>query len=141
MTLNRIFVLTTIVAVLAGLGLAFAFLGTPSHQRLVSLDEERVRGLQAIAVSLHDHYRDGGLPKVLPASAPRIDTSRIRDFEYRRVDGTHYMLCATFSTNDGDDEDFLAQSEVVWPPHVWRHDAGHHCYKFDVTESEPMPLR
>lgn len=136
MNSNRVFVLGAIVVVIGGLALAFAFLGTPSHQRLVSLDQKRLEGLQEIASSLHDRYQSGGLPRVLPRSAFANDADTVRDYEYRRVDATHYMLCATFSTNDGN-----RQEEVVWPRHVWRHGSGHQCYKLDVTDSVPMPLR
>jgi hypothetical protein len=141
MNVNRVFVLGAIVVVVGGLALAFAFLGTPSHQRLVSLDEKRLEGLQEIASSLHDRYQSRGLPTVLPRTIFANDAATVRDYEYRRIDATHYVLCATFSTNDGNDEAYRGQEEVVWPRHVWRHGRGHQCYNLDVTESMPMPLR
>lgn len=141
MSSNRIFVLGATVVVAGGLALAFAFLGPPSRQRLVSLDEKRLDGLQEIASSLHAHYESRGLPKAIDESDFARGSGTIRNYEYRRIDATHYVLCTTFSTNGRDDESSRGQEDVAWSPHAWRHGIGHQCYKLDVSDSTPIPLR
>jgi hypothetical protein len=135
MIFNRIFVLGAIVLVVGGLALAFAFLGTPSHQRLVSLDEKRVQDLQEIASLLHGRYQSGGLPSVLPGTFFANDAAAMREYEYHRIDATHYMLCATFSTNSDNDEENRGQESVLRHQHIWRHGAGRKCNKFNVALS------
>jgi hypothetical protein len=134
--LNRLFVLAAVALVIAGLALAFGFLGTPAHQRLVSIDEQRLDDLESIASSLHEDYQAGGLPSRLPANVTSADPVTKRRYEFRRTDATHYQLCAVFSTK------LTAEPQatnVQWRPRGWPHDAGMTCYKFDVTEP-PTPI-
>lgn len=136
MNLNRLFVFGAVVLVIAGLALAFGFLGTPAHQRLVAMDEQRLDDLESIASSLHEHYQTGGLPPQLPANVTSVDPVTKQRYEYRRADATHYQLCAVFSTS------LAAESnapDVAWRPRGWPHGTGRACYKFDVTAA-PSPL-
>lgn len=122
--------------VIAGLGLAFGLLGTPAHQRLVSIDERRLDDLESIASSLHERFQAGGLPPQLPENVTAVDPVTKRNYGFRRTDDTHYQLCAVFSTKLAADPE---PNSVEWRPRGWPHDAGLTCYKFDVTEP-PTPI-
>lgn len=106
------------------------------------MDERRVRDLGEIASSLHDRYKTSGLPERPPETSVASDPTTKRSYEFRRVDATHYVLCAVFATNEAKDRSQESSDViVVWPRNVWRHGAGHICYEFDVTETPPMPRR
>lgn len=141
MNVNRIFALGTIVVVIAGLALAFEFLGTPARQRLLVLDDLRVRDLREIASVLHDRYGAGGVPTQLPSDLIGHDPETKRSYEFRRVDATHYVLCATFATpGPGEVAGYeYHELQYVWPRREWRHRAGRQCYELDVSSSPPMP--
>jgi hypothetical protein len=134
--LNRLFVFGALAMVIAGLALAFGFLGTPAHQRLVSFDERRLDDLESIASTLHERYQAGGLPVRLPENVRSVDPVTKRSYEFHRTDATHYQLCAVFSTKLTTDTD---SRNGAWRPRVWPHDAGLTCYRFDVTEP-PTPI-
>lgn len=130
MNFNRLFVFCAVALVIAGLALAFGFLGTPAHQRLVAMDEQRLDDLESIASSLHQDYENGGLPSRLPASVTTADPVTKQRYEFRRTDATHYELCAVFSTKLPAEPE---PTSAAWRPRGWPHDAGRTCYKFDVT--------
>jgi hypothetical protein len=136
---NRLFSAGAIAVVVGGLILAFIFLGTPAHQRDISMDEQRIEELMKIANSLHDRYRSGGLPGQVPQFVLGRDPVTKRSYEYRRIDSTHYVLCAVFQTDQTTKSD--SDGTVVWPPVTWHHRAGRTCYKIDVTEQPATPRR
>lgn len=136
MNLNRLFVFGAVVVVFGGLALAFGFLGTPAHQRLVSFDEQRLDDLESIASALHERYQAGGLPAQLPGDITTADPVTKRRYEFHRIDATHYQLCAVFSTTLTPDTE---APDVAWRPRGWPHAADRTCYNFDVT-APPSPL-
>lgn len=140
MTFNRLFGLVTIAVVAAGVVSAFLFLGTPAHQRLISLDETRVRDLQAIASSLNLRYQSSSLPERLPNDLVLLDNEK-RAYEYRRADATHYRLCTVFAASYSPKNDgaYLISGEQY--ARNWAHGAGRRCYQFNVTQSPPVPQR
>jgi hypothetical protein len=139
-TFNRLFGLVTIALVAAGVALAFLFLGTPSHQRSISLDETRVRDLQAIASSLDVRYQRSSLPERLPDDLVLLDNGR-RDYEYRRVDATHYRLCTVFAASYSPRNDGVYLISEGQYARNWQHGVGRTCYQFNATQSPPVPQR
>jgi len=137
--LNRLFLAGATVVVAGGLALAFSFLGTPAHQRLELIDAHRVRDLETIASSLQTRYRSGGLPERLPQDLVLNDPGAKEGYGYRRIDATHYDLCATFDTNEPVENGETVN--ILSSQNAWRHEASRTCYKFDVTESPPTPQR
>ena len=140
MTFNRLFGIATIAIVAAGIVLAFLFLGTPAHQRSISLDEKRVRDLQTVASSLNERYQRRPLPARFPDDLVLFDNGK-PEFEYRRVDATQYRLCTVFaaSYSPRSDGTYLISGEQS--ARTWQHAAGLTCYQFDVTQSPPVPQR
>jgi hypothetical protein len=143
--LNRLFVIGAIGVVALGLAVAFVFLGTPSHQRLVSLDNHRIRELTEIAQRLHNRYPSGKLPRRAPSDLSLHDPATAQSYSFHRVDSTHYVLCAVFDTDDttniGEQAAEEAMQAIMIPPSDWRHPAGRVCYEFEVTQGTPTPRR
>jgi hypothetical protein len=133
---NRLFTFGAVAMVFAGLALAFGFLGTPAHQRLVSFDEQRLDDLESIASTLHERYQTGGLPARLPENITTVDPVTKQRYEFRRISATEYQLCAVFSTKLNAEPQ---ATNVTWRPRGWPHEAGRSCYSFDVT-APPSPL-
>lgn len=139
MSFNRLFVAATFAIVIAGVAAAFTFLGTPSYERLVALDEVRVTDLQRIASLLHDKYQTGNLPDRLSEGMMLKDPVTKRAYQYRRVDGKHYVLCAVFAAAESPDRGQQYPPGAQWLPRDWPHSAGRACYELDVTASPPEP--
>ena len=141
MSFNRLFVAATFAIVFGGVAAAFTFLGTPSYERLVALDEARIVDLQRIAALLHDKYPNGNLPERLSEGMTLKDPVTKQAYQYRRVDRTHYVLCAVFAAAATSDRDRQYGPGAQWQPHDWPHAAGRACYELDVTASPPEPPR
>lgn len=122
-------------------GAAAAAAKTPAHQRRVTLDGLRVEDLQRIASVLHVRYPQGKLPDRLPPDAAASDPIAKQTYEYRRVDSTHYVLCAVFATNETPDRGQVYPPAAQWVDRDWRHGFGRACYELDVTASPPAPPR
>jgi len=134
--LERLFGVAACVLVALGLVLAFLIIGPPSHARLVSFDQQRVRDLENIASRMHERFGDatGGLPKQLPSDLEAKDPATRIPYEYQKLDGKNYELCTRFSlaAESEDSESWYGRS---WPPHR----AGRTCYEFNVTASDVAP--
>ena len=142
MNFNRLLGFAAVVAVAGGLVLAFVFLGSPAHQRRITLDGRRTSDLISIAGTIHNRYATGGLPERLPPTFAASDPVTNRSYEYKRVDARHYVLCAVFDTDQSKENDAEgAEERVASPPGVWRHGSGRTCYEIDVTEDGPVPRR
>jgi type II secretory pathway pseudopilin PulG len=130
MKLQHVVAAAVCLLVIVGLVAGFTVVGPPSHARDVALDRKRADDLQDLAGRLRTRYRDTGeLPASLPADWVRgRDPATNRPYAYRRIDRSHFVLCATFSApseNDG-----IGTS-------LWSHGAGQKCYTLDQS-SEPL---
>lgn len=141
MSFNRLFVAATFAIVFAGVAAAFTFLGTPSYERLVALDDARVTDLERIAALLHDTYPNGNLPYRLSEGMTLKDPVTKRAYQYRRVDRKRYVLCAVFAAAESSDRGQQYPPGAQWLPRDWPHGAGRACYELDVTASPPEPPR
>jgi hypothetical protein len=124
---HRAFALGALGVLAMTLGLGFWQTGSPETQRLLNEDRQRLLALHGIATMLASS-RSAGLPESL--NPPRIDPFLNRPYEYYRVDGENYEICATFH--------LAAQP----PPNIdyrWRHPSGRHCFQFSVRESPAYP--
>ena len=136
---DRAFAMISLVSVVAAVIAGFWLLGSPSQQRLIALDGDRIRDLQAIAREIQDFPGEDSVPpESLPA--PRNGFNDFRDpvtdepYEYRRLSETHYELCATFATDSqAQRRPPLAQNDR------WQHPAGRHCFEIPVQTAQPIP--
>jgi hypothetical protein len=137
MSRDRIAAAAAAVLVAAGIAAAFTLLGSPSHQRTLRLDHQRIIDLVMIANDVHARF-DAAPEKLPPPELlPRGDGSTAaRDpatgapYAYRRTGRTSYRLCAVFAAaSDPRDADGL-----------WSHPAGRHCFELDITRDQNEPL-
>ncbi len=120
-------------AVLAGVTL----LGSPSDQRSLRLDEERVRDLMAIS-GVAERYLRGhdALPDSLAelTRGEQWSVTRSRDpetqepYTYRVTGPSSYELCAGFANPLA-----AAAAEEMRLSAFWQHPAGRHCFAFDAA--------
>ncbi len=133
---NNAFALAAALAVVAVVAIGFTMLGSPTAQRNVSADRQRVEDLQAIARELHlQRGRTGGagLPEQLDQVAfgqPGVRL-RLKDpatqaaYEYHKRGQTSYDLCAVFAT--------ASDARPDGRPRFWDHPQGRYCYALDAT--------
>jgi hypothetical protein len=113
----RHFAVVSAVAVGLALVAGFAGLGSPAAQRMQEADRRRIQHLRDTAALLQGRR---SLPEELPAT--QVDPVTGQRYEYHRLDGTRYELCATFDA---------AAAE----PAAWAHGAGRHCFPLDAAAS------
>jgi hypothetical protein len=115
---NRVFTAASLVLVVFALVCGFVNLGSPGRQRSLSFDERRVSDLTRIEARIASIYRiERGLPAALPANIEQRDPQTGLPYEYERIDGRRYRLCA----------DFAAPGSPPFRP-TFIHPAGHTCF-------------
>jgi hypothetical protein len=130
---NRILGIAATCGVVLAIILGFTGIGSPSHQRDVSADQQRVQNLGLIASLITSQTERGTKP--LPKSLREItaSSSSIRDpisndlYGYIPVDDQRYRLCAVFATDDRLEQQY----------DTWRHPAGRYCYELSSTSALP----
>jgi hypothetical protein len=115
---------TAIASVVAVLAAAFSLTGSPSHQRQLALDRRRVALLQQTAYAIAQRYDEASLPDALPDAIVQNDPESGRPFEYRRMSGTRYQLCATFALAGEDDPAYAYGEDAS----RWNHGPGKRCF-------------
>lgn len=137
---DRLFIIVAAASVALGLVLAFAIIGTPQHARLVALDERRVRDLDSIASDIHDRFaeKSAHVPARLPNDLVRNDPVTHVPYAFKRIDATHYTLCATFAaaSEREDRNDDLDRYRIS---KKWSHGSGRACYEFNLVSASPEP--
>lgn len=134
MTANRVVAIAitvvVIIAALAGLYLS----GSPAEQRLLRMDERRIRDLNQLANAVQRYWQEQGR---MPADLEQlVDGRRLNKLPvdpdsgeaYEYVAGDkNFSLCAQFdrATPDSGTIEF------------WQHPAGEHCFAFDTTVIMP----
>jgi hypothetical protein len=130
---NRTFGSLAVAGVLLAVILGFAGIGSPAYGRLVNYDNQRTSDIFSLAtnVSAVDESR-----KRMPVSLQDVDPARVHStdpqtgklYVYVPGKGTHYQLCATFST------------DTRYDVHdAWRHPSGKWCYKLDASRLGEAP--
>lgn len=135
------------VVVLAAVGGGVWVMGSPTTQRLLRLDERRVKDLRAISEAVDRYWTDNErLPENLAAlSGSTTYSLTIRDpetggeYRYLAGEGKSYRLCA----------DFALASEAVGSaaeapgtlPGTWSHGTGPHCFDLETCACDRPRLR
>lgn len=122
MNVRRIIPFAIGVIVVVALVGGFATLGTPEHQRRLSIDRTTVADLVAISGS---YPLSGGREHVPKAFIPMGVAGRKIDsnaYTYRRIDATHYELCASFLEPSSADD---TQSKYA-------HGSGRTCFNYGL---------
>lgn len=134
MTLHRVVAIaTTVVVIIVGLvGLYLS--GPPAEQRLLRLDERRVRDLNQIANAAQRYWQEQG---ELPATLQQlVDGRRLNKLPVDPGSGQAYQYTA------GDKQfsvcaEFSRPTEAMTTIEFWQHPAGAHCFEFDTTVIMP----
>jgi hypothetical protein len=115
------------------LGLGFRFLGGPGTQRLVRADDARVHLLEQLAQNIGQTWLNS---KTLPSNLDRFPVIAKQDpitktpFVFHAKSGSEYELCATFAT-DNHEED------ATNTPSQWVHPKGDYCFQLDAAKPVP----
>lgn len=133
-TWHRMFAGCAGLAMLLTLGLGFWSNGSPSSVRLLKEDNQRVRNLHDLTVQLQNKRRNGlqGPPASLADVALReADPFTGQAYEYRRLDGERYQVCAEFGAPSPKGASAAA--------HFWAHPAGRKCFDISFASDVPYP--
>ncbi|NJM99389.1 MAG: hypothetical protein HC800_21640 [Phormidesmis sp. RL_2_1] len=140
---DQTFVVISAVSVMTAIVVGFWLLGSPSQQRLLSLDRQRVDDLSSIAYELQAQFSGSGadpatpLPEQLPGSLTNrgiaLDPVNAEPYAYRRLSDTTYELCATFATESIN----LDEAAPAFNNDYWPHPEGRHCFEVDNKTAKP----
>jgi hypothetical protein len=134
MTMHRVVAMaaTIVVTITAIAGLYLS--GSPAEQRLLRMDERRIRDLNQLANAVQRYWQEqGALPATLQELldgrrllAMPLDPDRNLVYEYL-PDATVFRLCAEFDR----------PSRTTRTQEFWTHPAGRHCFEFDTAVIMP----
>lgn len=124
----------TALAVAAGVWI----IDSPAQQRLQRLDDSRLQDLRMLDSAARSYHQSHDqLPADLAALAAQpgaalnlSDPQGGPDYRYRRLDETHFELCARFATasNVG-----LRRGMAF---NEWNHPAGDHCFRRSLKDED-----
>jgi hypothetical protein len=122
------------IAIVVVMVLGFRVLGGPGTQRLVRSDERTVRSLAELAQKIQQKWRasNSQLAPTLDSfpEKEKRDPLTHKPFVYHPKSNTAFELCATFATDN-------RQQEPGEPEDAWRHPKGDFCFPLDATQSVP----
>jgi hypothetical protein len=122
------------IAIVVVIVLGFRVLGGPGTQRLVRSDERTVRSLAELAQKIQQKWRtDCQLPATLDSFSEKEKQNPLthKPFVYHPKSNTAYELCATFATDNRQQEPGEAED-------AWRHAKGDFCFPLEATQSVPQ---
>ncbi len=136
-----ILVISGIVLVLAGIVAGFVIVGSPSTQRSLRFDQQRISDLNNIQYQIINYWqRVGALPPSLEALNDPISNFQIpadpetgKPYEYISLnkDPHAFGLCATFDLPSVKSD--VPLSYPIPTPEIgynsWTHDSGHVCFE------------
>jgi len=129
-TAARSIPIIAVLLVVAVVAAAFVTLGPPSRARARALDLRRIDDLRSTAEQLYNQYRADHRPLGERLVDPKHDPITRKPYEYQRIDGVHYRLCADFELKGDPDND-------IYVGERWRHNEGRTCYQFDLRAAPP----
>ncbi|MBI5412171.1 hypothetical protein HZA43_03270 [Candidatus Peregrinibacteria bacterium] len=132
------------VIVVAVLVLGFLIAGSPSTQRRIRLDEQRVSDLQTLQNEIVNYWQfknqlptsQNQLKNDLTGFVPPRDPATQTPYQYSSSGSLTFNLCATFTLpslfRNGSPKNTFAPSpyyNMIQPNLTWDHDAGTQCFK------------
>jgi hypothetical protein len=133
-TWHRLFAGCAGLAMALTLGFGFWSTGSPSSVRVLNEDNQRVRDLYDLTVQIENKRYGGGLQGP-PASLADValtgrDPFTGQPYEYRRLDGQRYQVCAEFKAPSP-----RASGLALF----WAHPAGRKCFDISFARNAPSP--
>lgn len=150
---------TASAAVLIMIVLGFFVAGSPSHQRQVRMDEQRVSDLQMLQNEIINYWQ---LKEVLPPNIdalkneisgfiPPRDPETDMPYEYKGAEPLKFQLCATFNHPSPFTAGEFSRPTISVPYYkgyygapneIWDHNAGPKCFERTIDpEFYPKPIR
>lgn len=125
-------VLVSSVSLLLILGLGFVLAGSPSHQRALRFDEQRLWALQSIESEIGYYWREknelpsqtSDLEHDLYGFQVPLDPETQEPYPYQVTGDLSFQLCAVFSMSYED----VPVSTAPFPYERWDHSAGLTCF-------------
>ncbi|KND48995.1 MAG: hypothetical protein AB200_01020 [Parcubacteria bacterium C7867-005] len=132
----------SIILVVGSILVGFSVIGSPSTQRMQRQDSERINNLQNIQSQVTSYWQQKG---ILPAKTEDLNANNIggwvvpkdpkteKSYEYTKVDGQSFKLCATFEKptpkmmKNGSMVDSSAMYGLKNGSN-WQHEAGYQCF-------------
>jgi hypothetical protein len=135
---SLVFLAASSVLVAAAVTLGLLVTPSPSIQRVINHDEQRVKDLAAIARAILDYQRVNGRFPASMRDLPEAASLRLSDratgtaYDYILNENRRFQLCADFAT--------VSDEAKAWfPPEAsgWKHQSGHICFAFSAPSSAP----
>lgn len=129
----------SLALLLASVIWGFAVLGSPSTQRLVKLDMQKVSELQNMQWQIVNYWQtNGSIPQTWESQT--LDPQNNKPYEYRKTGEMTFELCAEFnreSTNTNNQYGDMMRDYSIAKPGImgnedWRHEAGRHCFEREI---------
>lgn len=137
-SLNRFFLILSLICVALGVVTGFWLLGSPQLQRQLKADQKRLEHLYKIASYLYreqSQTKKFKLPKTIPSKDYTVDPISGESYEYRVIDISKYKLCAEFATNS--QKARQTDSSYRKLREFWNYSQGKNCFQFDAQEMPP----
>ena len=138
---------TTSICVVTMLILGFVLAGSPSHQRQVRMDEQRVNDLSNIQYEVINYWQSKrDLPDSLSQLVSNVNYFNLPvdpetgiAYEYLKVDDLNFELCANFnqnSLNDASNDRMITKPvynyDYAYPSEQWTHAEGRVCFQRNI---------
>lgn len=134
MNWNRVVAIASTVVVIITAVAGLYLSGSPAEQRLLRIDERRIRDLNQLANAVQRYWQEQGeLPDTLQQlvdgrrlSKLPVDPDSGLAYQYTAGD-KKFSLCA----------EFKRPTRETTTIEFWQHPAGAHCFEFDTTVIMP----
>jgi len=141
---NRILVFFVIAVMLLAIGYGVYVIGSPSYQRSVAFDQQRIFDLQNISSGVQSYWlRRGQLPASLgdlqnqDLYIPSLADPRTQQpYEYRALGARTYEVCGVFETDSSGYT--IAPKPGFDPNGNWSHGIGRDCFTREVFSQQPV---
>jgi len=154
--ISRAVAIATSFFILVAIVLGFFLVGSPTKQRAMRFDEQRLSDLQMIQGQILNHWTlKAQLPNSLSVlndsvsgfSVP-LDPQSKQTYEYVVKDKTHFSLCATFTNNSDALQLYGKFSMMRSAPAImgggmmenWTHNAGRVCFDRTIDPQLYRPV-
>ncbi|WP_115497554.1 hypothetical protein [Dyella monticola] len=133
------------VAMLGAVAAGMCVVGSPTHQRQLKLDDQRISALSVMANAVHryrlvHHTLPGDLSELRLQGRWSSDPVTGEPYAYNRLGDDTYTLCAHFDAVDQRHTGDYATPYLYTPGSpAWRHPAGLYCFHF-AAESDNVPV-
>lgn len=140
-----------IAIVLGSIILGFLVMGSPTTQRELRMDAERVNNLSTIQYQIVDYWqRNSKLPATLADLNDSLgyygvptDPETNQPYTYSVTGANTFQLCATFAQSSAIEMngEYYPELSMVKDASNWKHDAGNHCFTrtIDPALYKPQP--